>query len=215
MCENYLSHDSVYQKKDDWSEGNYDFERDWDWFIENSTLPKDISILELGCGAAPYLNYFLLMSKKYLGIDISPNAINKAKKRNNNNSNNKFLCLNFVSDWQNNDEFDLILDSFFLHCIIGNDRKITVHKIANSLKTGGEFWINTMCNPPKLSEMLKSYNSETKCMELEKDSTFISVRQFDSPKTIREMIEFCGLKLVKEKILFDESQDNYIAIFRK
>lgn len=215
MLKDYLSHNLVYKKNNDWSDGKYDFYRDWQWFIENSNLKNDAVILELGCGASPYLRNFTQFSKKYLGIDISQKAIDKAKARNQNNPDNEFLCQNFITDWKNERKFDLIIDSFFLHCIIDGDRKIAIKKIVNSLIADGELWVNTMCNPPKTHDLLKSYNPKTKCMEIESKFVKISVRQFESPETIRKLIEFYGLSLVKEKVLSDEIQDNYLAIFKK
>ena len=215
MLKDYLSHDLVYEKRDDWSEGEYDFARDWGWFINNSNLKDNLSMLELGCGSSPYSANFSQFSRKYVGIDISANAINKANKRHKNSSNIEFRCLNFITDWQNEKNFDLVVDSFFLHCIIGEDRKKAIEKIANSLITGGEFWLNTMCNPPRGKDLLNSYNPDSKCMEIERDSKKIAVRQFDSPQELDKLLEDQGLKLVKAKVLSDEFQDNYLAVFQK
>jgi SAM-dependent methyltransferase len=215
MLKDYLSHDLVYQRNADWTDGRYNFERDWRWFIDNSNLKNKISMLELGCGASPYLHNFSQFIDNYLGLDISPSAIKTAKERNGNDPNNKFICSNFIEEWKVDRTFDLIVDSFFLHCIIGDDRKIAIEKIEKSLSSNGEFWINTMCNPPKMDDMLQSYNSKTKCMEIKRDSDVISVRQFDTPEDIRNLLASFGLKLIKEEVLSDEYQDNYLAIFKK
>ncbi|MCF7792985.1 MAG: hypothetical protein K9N09_03620 [Candidatus Cloacimonetes bacterium] len=61
MLIDYLSHDLIYQKKENWTDEKYDFERDWGWFIDSSHLKNNISVLELGCGTACKL--FLLVSE--------------------------------------------------------------------------------------------------------------------------------------------------------
>ncbi len=215
LLADYSQHESIYEKQEDWAETEYNFEDDWLWFTTNSHLNGNIAMLELGCGSAPYLSGFKRIAISYLGIDISSHAIQTARKKTMSMANVDFRCTNFITDWKNKKKFDLIVDSFLLHCIIGDDRDNAMTKIYNSLSQNGELWINTMCNPPKIDEVLKAYNKKTRCLEVYTGSQVISVRQFDSPNEIREMIGKAGLTIVEETIQYGMEQDNYLAICRK
>ena len=216
MLKDYIGHNNCYIKKYNWNDEEYDFERDWGWFTKNSKLTSNLKILELGCGTAPYLVDFTKISDNYTGVDIASIAIKRAIKQAQENSiNAKFYCLDFVSNWHKKHKYNLVVDSFFLHCIIGEDRIKVAKQIYELLQVGGEVWINTMCNPPKILEHLKSYNKRTKCMEVIRSNKIISTRYFGNAKDIRNLFENIGLKCLEEKELKASDQDNYLGIFSK
>ncbi len=123
----------------------------------------------------------------------------------------KFICKNIVSEGQGKEKYELIIDSFFLHCIIGKDRTKVIKKLSAILQNNGEIWINTMCNPPKNSDV--PYNQETKCMEVKFEDRIVSTRYFTTPKELKELMLENGFILKKEFILVDTNQDNYLGIY--
>jgi len=116
--------------------------------IEN----KNVTILELGCGSGLIVNkIFDLGFKNYIGVDISENAINRAKEINKNfehkakfyASNTNFVAEEKVNivfslglfDWLENNEisnvFRLYLDSMHLHSI--SEKKTSIYQFLHKV----------------------------------------------------------------------------------
>lgn len=100
-------------------------------------------VLELGCGDGQLA--VMLAEKRFdiTGIDISPTAVEWAKERTDKAG---FLVGNVLDTGLESDLFDIIVDSYCLHCIIGEDRKKMLTEVNRQLKPGGLFTGITMCN---------------------------------------------------------------------
>jgi len=115
--------------------------------IKKNNLPKSIKILELGCGDAELSLTLAKLGYNVSGIDISPTAIEWAKEK----ASDRNLKANFqVGDVLNmkydDNSFDIAIDSYCLHCIIGRDREKFFKEIKRILKLDGLLIGITMSN---------------------------------------------------------------------
>ncbi|MBI4116287.1 class I SAM-dependent methyltransferase [Candidatus Pacearchaeota archaeon] len=150
MMKDKFIYDSLYKKdKAPWTSNDIP--------TELSNLIKDKIILpcnalDIGCGEGHYPIYLASNGFKVTGIDISKEAINRAKQ---NAKNAKVSCKFLVMDYKNlnelKDKFGFILDWRFLHGIIKEaDRKTYVRIINNILNEGGKY-------------LSVSFSDQTKC----------------------------------------------------
>jgi SAM-dependent methyltransferase len=108
--------------------------------------PNQKSALDLGCGSGPTAHFLDDLGFKTSGIDISPSAIElaheiaaKFKK------NILFEVADVVELGLRKKFYDLIYDSHCIHCIVlESDRKNLFEAIADALKPGGIFILDTM-----------------------------------------------------------------------
>ncbi|MDA3838628.1 MAG: class I SAM-dependent methyltransferase [Candidatus Delongbacteria bacterium] len=115
--------------------------------IQKHNLSKSINILELGCGDGELSLSLAKLGYIVSGIDISPTAIEWAKKK----ALERDLKANFnVGDVLNMDiednSYDIVVDSYCLHCIIGKDRSTFLKEIKRILKPEGLVVGITMSN---------------------------------------------------------------------
>lgn len=100
--------------------------------VENKTY-----ILDLGCGTG-YLEKFLSNCIKYVGVDISKNAI-KIAKENKKNIDSIFIC-NRIEDYIPKNFFDIIIFNESLYYI--KEQYETVNKFFKYLKPSGKIIIS-------------------------------------------------------------------------
>ncbi|MBN1969100.1 MAG: methyltransferase domain-containing protein [Candidatus Delongbacteria bacterium] len=216
MKTNYLLHDSIYKKKyenGDFSWGGKDtFENNVshiDKLLKYSSSAK--KILEVGCGNGVLSFYLEKKGFNVVGIDISPEAIKWAKKiKYENNYNSSFYIANILDDELFGDEkYDLIIDSYCYHCIIGDDRDKFISNIKKLLKQNGFFIIQTMCNEPA-EDILPYYDKKSRCMI----KNGIAGRYFGKEDSIiTELTEF-GFEPVHYYVEHID-QDTLYGLFRK
>ena len=114
------------------------------------------TVLDLGCGDGK----LSLMLSDYIeevhGIDISNTAIEWAKKRVENCKKNIYFTEGNVLNLPYKSKyFDLIIDSFCFHCIIGNDRKVFLKNIKEVISDNGCLVIMSKCGNPNPIEPLE------------------------------------------------------------
>lgn len=98
---------------------------------------KDLTVLDLGCGAGGHDRHLIeLGAKRVLGIDLSKNMINEAKKNTNDNKiEYKIMSMTDIDTLE--EKFDLVVSSLALHYI--EDYDGLCKKVYNILKDGGRF----------------------------------------------------------------------------
>lgn len=116
-------------------------------FIEQpaikSLIPclKGKSVLDLGCGDGHFSKYCIENgAKNVIGVDISNNMIERAKKLNQ-DDNIEFMCLPMEDLGLTNQKFDLIISSLSIHYV--EDYPAMIEKINGLLKNGGDFIFST------------------------------------------------------------------------
>ena len=98
---------------------------------------KDKKVLDIGCGTGGHDRRLIeLGAKSVLGIDISENMINEAKRSTNDERiTYKILSMNKLEDVK--EKFDLVVSSLAIHYI--EDYDGLCKKVYNLLNDGGEF----------------------------------------------------------------------------
>lgn len=218
---NYIGHDSQYKRFK--AEGMNGWNDDETWqawraeildLIASGDLPKSGKVLELGCGAGDVALLFAERGYQVFGIDIAPTAVEWAKE--------KILKTNIKAEFVDGDvrslerwkdeTFDIVIDGHCLHCIIGDDRAQVLKETYRVLKSGGLFYISTMCGDPKEPEVLSMYDPVSRCT-MHGD---IAGRYFGRPEDIINEIEKAGLKIVRQEIRENNGlQDDLIVLTKK
>lgn len=112
--------------------------RIYEHFLKNILIDKEnVKILDFGCGNGTHTKYFANKDFFTVGIDISENAIEYAKKWNK-NKNNEFICINvFEEDISNYGQFDLIFANQSLYYLQTNEIDNLMIKFEKMLKDDG------------------------------------------------------------------------------
>ncbi|MDM5360384.1 class I SAM-dependent methyltransferase [Peribacillus sp. ACCC06369] len=116
-------------------------------FVEQPSIKSTISnlkgksILDLGCGTGHFSRYCIENgASKVLGVDISRNMIEQAKK-DNNHEKIDYMCIPIEDLDLPNQKLDLIISSLAIHYI--EDYPNLIKKINGLLKKNGEFIFST------------------------------------------------------------------------
>jgi len=102
---------------------------------------KPCKAIELGCGAGNYVIYLSTNGFDSTGIDISPTAINIAKK----SATEKgvkcnFIAIDVLGDMTEiNEQFDFAYDWHLLHHIYPENREKYINNVYRLLKPGGQY----------------------------------------------------------------------------
>ena len=123
-------------------------------FLETS--PIDVfanvsNVLEIGCGECSIFEKIDHENiSKIHSIDLSTEAINRAKQKQE-NSKISYHCMNLF-DMNPDEKYDLIVDSHFYHCLVTEvDRAQSLALINNLLSPSGFFLGETMVSHKKMS----------------------------------------------------------------
>jgi len=129
-----------------------------DDFIKFSKgTPFSHSIIEFGCGEGFLAEYLLQKGYSYLGVDISPSAINKARNRIS-ESDSRFM-LGDVTNLPEvrSDSFDFALDNYCLHMFVTDaDRRRYLGEVHRTLKSGGYAWFHEIGQRDRFSDRIES-----------------------------------------------------------
>jgi cyclopropane fatty-acyl-phospholipid synthase-like methyltransferase len=101
---------------------------------------KNISVLELGCGAAPNANFFLSKKINYVGIDFSKSIIKQVSEKFKKNKNIKFYCLDISKPIKFKKKFDYIIDRGSITHLSEKQLSQCIHNIFINLKNQGLFF---------------------------------------------------------------------------
>lgn len=220
MKTNYISHDSAYQRKKAAGEhswgGKEIFENNIkDLRLELPELVSNAKILEIGCGNGVTSLWLAERGYQAYGIDIAPTAINWANELKNEKKLQADFRVGSVLDLScyGKEFFDLVLDQFCLHCIIGDDRKILLEQVYNVLQPDGYFLVQTMCDEP-LNDVKFCYDQVSRCMV----QNGIAGRYFGKAEDIIKELQYAGFKIERQRIDGagnDNEQDTLFALCRK
>lgn len=102
-------------------------------------------VLVLGCGTGPDACHFAEAGMRVTGIDISPTAIDLAKKQAADRGLDVTWIVGDACDLSRAGRFDAVLDAHMLHCLaLAPDRTALIRSVADTLIVGGRFIIATM-----------------------------------------------------------------------
>ncbi|MEI3607057.1 class I SAM-dependent methyltransferase [Pseudogracilibacillus sp. SE30717A] len=102
---------------------------------------KGKSVLDLGCGDGHFSKYCIENgAKKVIGIDISTNMIERAKKING-DKHIEYICVPMEDLKLTNQQFDLVISSLSIHYV--EDYSALIRNINRLLKSNGEFIFST------------------------------------------------------------------------
>ncbi len=127
------------------------------WFLQEVKPPRDINILEIGCGMGNLLEIILRMGFNHLtGMDISKTALRQAGKRLEKEID--FLCVDLTQKAVlPKNQFDLIIDADCVQMISELPRSRMWNNIHSALKAGGYFLTGNNCSPEG-SSYFKEFN---------------------------------------------------------
>lgn len=102
-------------------------------------------VLVLGCGTGPDACHFAEVGMRVTGIDISPTAIDVARKQAADRGLDVTWIVGDACDLSRAGHFDAVVDAHMLHCLaLASDRTALIRSVAGALVLGGCFIIATM-----------------------------------------------------------------------
>lgn len=205
----YMRHDDVYQRKRNkpeyagWNkheEVARNWEMTWMPLMQKETFLSQGRLLELGCGAGNLSVAFAKLGYEVTGVDIAPAAIDWAiKNAEAGNIDVNFLqgdVLNLVDFAEAS--FDIALDGYCLHCIVGRDRAHFLQSARRILKVGGIFVTCTMCNQVPDTKYFRECFDPKSCCMMHGD---IAVRYIGDSNDILQEIMLAGFKLLEVQVV--------------
>jgi len=108
---------------------------------------ENLNILDLGSGVGSNANYLAEMGSRVVGMEISKTAIRLAKSRAEElNIDVEYLEADIGSLYQcEGDSFDLAIDVMSSNSLNEKERSIYLSEVHRVLKTGGHFFVRTLC----------------------------------------------------------------------
>lgn len=156
--------------------------------IENH-IPKDASIIDIGCGYGFLANYLSLKSSKrhVLGVDLNSRRIDVANKTIGVRKNIKFE--NKDATKLDISAFDVVIMTDFLHHLLYNDQEDILKKLKYKISRNGIIIIEDVTEKPRIKYLL-SIIIEYLLYPFSEKANF---RKIDEMKSL---IESSGLELV-------------------
>lgn len=112
-----------------------------DWILESQSEKGKIKILDLGCGPGLYSEIFSKKGHSVIGVDISKNSVDYARKSAQENGldidykNSSYLNIDFEEE-----KFDLVLFIYTDFCVLmPEEREYLLKLVYRILKKGGMF----------------------------------------------------------------------------
>ena len=152
LCKQYILSNSVIEHYDILIDENNDPVHDpkplrdymdkWDGqiFIDKMGLNKENKVLEIGVGTGRLAVRVAPLCSKFVGIDISPKTIVRAKENLKDFGNITLICDDFLKH-NFSETFDVIYSSLtFMHI---EDKQTAINKVATLLNDGGKFVLST------------------------------------------------------------------------
>ncbi len=133
------------------SESLKEYMNKWDGrvFVDAMKLDKHKTVLEIGVGTGRLALKTIPLCKKFFGIDISPNTIERASRNLSQYQNVELICADFIT-YNFNMAFDAVYSSLtFMHI---KDKQKCINKIHSLLKPNGLFVLSIDKNQNKYIE---------------------------------------------------------------
>ncbi len=172
--------------------------------------PKSGRVLELGCGAGDLSLELARRGYEVSGIDIAPAAIEWARDKARERGLNADFQVGSVLDLANyaDASFDMVLDGYCLHCIIGDDRPKFYAAARRVLRPGGLLRVNTMWADDLLTEeSLGGYDPQTRCQIWDG----VALRFFGLPEELLAEASAASFEIVKSQVC-PRPHPNYSAM---
>lgn len=134
-------------------------EKEAEFFIKNLSsylkLKQGSKIIDIACGKGRHASFLNTLGFDVVGVDLSPNSIATAKKKENNTL--KFAVHDMRDTFQNN-QFDVVTNLFtsFGYFEEDKDEQKAINAMANNLKEEGLVIIDFMNVEKVISNLLKS-----------------------------------------------------------
>ena len=114
-----------------------------DNLIDNLQIPKGSKLIDIACGKGRHAKYFNKKGMDVVGVDLSQNSINTAKK--DENKNLQFSVHDMRENYQEN-SFDVVTNLFtsFGYFEDNKDEQKAINEMANNLKKEGILIIDFM-----------------------------------------------------------------------
>ena len=218
MKTDYALHDGVYQKRRAAGESGW---ADAETIANNNVklavtlsadyFPKSGRLLELGCGAGDLSLELAALGYDVSGIDIAPTAIEWARDKARERGLTADFQVGSVLDLAHyaDDTFDLVLDGYCLHCIIGDDRAKFYAAARRVLKPGGLLHINTMWADAALADSLPNYDPVTRCHMWDD----VALRYFGLPDELLAEVTAASFDIIWSKT-YPRPHPNHSAMLR-
>lgn len=153
-------------------------------------------MLELGCGAGDLSLFLAEAGYEAHGVDIAPSAIDWAREK----AVTRGLQANFrvgsvleLSAFQDG-YFDLVLDGYCFHCIIGPDRARFLASAMRVLKPGAVLHLATMCGEVTSGTLRAKLDPESRCVV---DQDGVATRYIGLPKDILDEVRTAGFRVLE------------------
>ena len=131
-------------------------------FLEYYTLSqKDAKIVEFGCGEGYLAQYLIKKGYKYLGVDLSPSAIEKAKSRLHKfNLSGNFLLGDVTHlDMMADESYNVSIDNFCLQMLVlDSDRHNYLSEITRILVKGGKAYFHEIYQEKVFEGELRTFD---------------------------------------------------------
>ena len=172
--------------------------------------PKHGKALELGCGAGDLSLELAARGYDVSGVDIAPTAIEWARDKAQERGLSADFQVGSVLDLASyaDNTFDLVLDGYCLHCIIGDDRAKFYAAARRVLKPGGLLHINTMWDDGNL-DALGGFDPETRCQIWDG----VALRYFGLPDELLAEATAAGFDIIWSKT-YPRPHPNHSAMLR-
>jgi SAM-dependent methyltransferase len=153
-------------------------------------------ILLMGCGTGVLASHLTEFHPEVLGVDVSPTAIEHARKRMADFANYRFEVANVCEMPASFGQFDLIVDESCSHCIVLADRQLLWQNVVAHLKPGGLVMVKSLAgHPPKILERDPdmTYDMETSTVYFQINT---AIRHVTSIEKLQAELESHGLEIV-------------------
>lgn len=172
--------------------------------------PKQGKALELGCGAGDLSLEMAARGYDVSGVDIAPTAIEWARDKARERGLTADFQVGSVLDLARyaDSAFDIVLDGYCLHCIIGEDRAKFYAAARRVLKPGGLLHINTMWDDGNLAA-IGGFDPETRCQIWDG----VALRYFGLPDALLAEAQSAGFEIVQHAVV-PRPQEDYSPMLR-
>lgn len=167
-------------------------------------------VLELGCGAGNVAGWLAERGYEVTGVDISPAAIAWATDRAVPRA--RFFVGDVVREIPG--EYDLVVDSHCLHCIIGADRARVLANVRGALVDDGRLLVSTMCGAVENPALLPMFDPATRCQVIDG----VAYRFIGDPEELLLELRRAGFEVLASTVdprKRAEDQDNLWALLRR